>query len=76
MKQRDKTLIVNLFDGELVDDSNWRRKNTGKIYLVFDALIVNTENVMHLNFQRRLEKADQYIKQRFLPARSLDTGPQ
>ena len=75
MKQRDKTLIVNLFDGELVDDSNWRRKNTGKIYLVFDALIVNTENVMHLNFQRRLEKADQYIKQRFLPARSLDTGP-
>ena len=60
---RDLT-ILNLFDGELVLD---HKANPEKdlqempTFLVFDALVVNSVNVMALFFRERLEKAEAYI---------------
>lgn len=67
--------IRNLFDGELVNDKEWRSKNvyTGEkpkpIFLVFDAILVNRSNEMASPFRVRLVQADKYLKKRFTAAR-------
>jgi hypothetical protein len=38
--------IVNLFDGELVIDHPWRKNNSAPIFLIFDSLLANTENLI------------------------------
>lgn len=67
----DKILIANLFDGELVVDAPWRKDSSAPIFLIFDALIVNTTNVLGDAFHKRLHAANQYIAQRFLPGRNM-----
>lgn len=66
-----KVIIANFFDGELVVDSPWRKESLAPIFLIFDALIVNTSNVIGEPFNLRLKTAHDYIARRFLPARSL-----
>jgi len=66
-----KVMIANFFDGELVVDSPWRKESLAPIFLIFDALIVNTSNVIGEPFNLRLKTAHDYIARRFLPARSL-----
>ena len=68
-------LIRNLFDGELVNDKEWRSKNVyagdkpKPIFLVFDAILVNKNNEMASPFRTRLIQADKYLKKRFTAAR-------
>jgi len=64
-----------MYDGELVRDFHLaiarqdeegnltlgRKANKLPSYLVFDSLVVNGENVMHLNFRDRLKKAEEFI---------------
>lgn len=64
---------MNLYDGELVQDFVKRPKQNGTgahevreyqqmpSFLVFDALVVNFNNVMTLNFRTRLKAAQDYI---------------
>ena len=67
---------MNLFDGELVIDKPWRKDNTAPIFLTFDALVVNTINVIASPFHKRLIDASNYILQRFLPVRGTLTKPE
>ena len=52
--QLSKIVIANLLDGELVVDSPWRKDSSAPIFLIFDALIVNTKNILADPFHRRL----------------------
>ena len=67
--------IVNLFDGELVDDKPWRKDSSAPIFLVFDSLVVNKQSVVGSAFHRRLTEAHKYVIERFLPARVLQSNP-
>jgi hypothetical protein len=62
-------LIANLFDGELVIDRPWRQDNSAPIFLIFDALIVNSTNLISSPFHKRLGDASSYVASRFLPVR-------
>ena len=66
----------SILDGELVlDDKNeaskWQTSHKEPIFLVFDALVVDGENQMPFNFERRLKNADGYINRRFTKARLM-----
>mmetsp|Transcript_18432 Transcript_18432/g.31524 ORF Transcript_18432/g.31524 Transcript_18432/m.31524 type:complete len:247 (+) Transcript_18432:7-747(+) len=57
--------IISLFDGELAQDFKAEREfEELPNYLVFDALVVNGENVMHMHFRERLLRANEYILDR------------
>ncbi len=68
-------MITNLFDGELVIDKPWRKDNSSPIFLIFDALIVNTVNVVSSPFHKRLVDANAYVLKRFLPVRGTVIKP-
>ena len=34
--------IVNIFDGELVNDHPWRKDNSAPIFLIFDSILTNS----------------------------------
>ena len=62
--------LKNIFDGELVQDYNYKNDgsklgNRVPFYLIFDALVVNGENVMHLNFRQRLAKSNDYASRTY-----------
>ena len=68
--------IKNIFDGELVQDFSLKAdgsKSDNRIpyYLIFDGLVVNGENVMHLNFRHRLSKAHEYVMRTYSIYRML-----
>ena len=68
--------IKNIFDGELVQDFSLKvdgSKSDNRIpyYLIFDGLVVNGENVMHLNFRHRLSKAHEYVMRTYSIYRML-----
>lgn len=67
--KRNGWFIVNLFDGELVIDKQWRANASAPIFLIFDSLITNTKNLIAKPFHIRLTETDKYVKQRYLPAR-------
>ena len=52
-----------MFDGELVDDKPWRETNQ-PIFLVFDAMIVDKRSIISIPFDKRLNTANEYLKQR------------
>ncbi|CDW87158.1 mrna capping [Stylonychia lemnae] len=60
-RQKKNTLIVNIFDGELVLD---KFQQDVPIYLVFDAMLVNGYSCMMQNFQQRLINAHNEVKRR------------
>lgn len=55
--------MYNIYDGELVMDRKWRedKANVAPIFLIFDALVVNTKNVIADDFSSRLVAAHQYV---------------
>ena len=66
----DDMQIINFYDGELVQDNIFVKDENNDIeiglqlhptFLVFDCLMVNAHNVMHLNFRERLKEAEKYI---------------
>jgi len=58
--------MVNLFDGELVQDNRDATTLCAMpTFLVFDCLVVGRQNVMHLNFRDRLKAANDYILPNF-----------
>lgn len=69
MDPKARFYVRNIFDGELVnDDLNskrdakpWRKAGSPPIFLVFDALIIDGQNLMPLNFTERLLKASEYM---------------
>lgn len=62
--------MLNLFDGELVNDKEWRTiKSKSPIFLIFDALVVSQANLIPLRFSQRLIAADGLVKSRYSPAR-------
>ena len=69
-KANQKIVIRNLFDGELIRDKNWREKTKNTpIFLVFDALQVQNQNLMAFPFRKRVCEVDKYLKLRFTAAR-------
>lgn len=54
-------MIVNFWDGELVIDRAWRKNSSAPIFLVFDALITNTQNLISSPFHRRLIETHKYV---------------
>lgn len=67
----ENNVIRNLFDGELLQDNDWRGGLTEPVFLVFDALVVNRKSQLALPFDVRLLTADAYIESRISMMRML-----